>query len=480
MRRQREVSAAPPQTFVSDISERPLHLSRPDQRLRPVTAWLKNASVAVEYATVCLLIWLTNRPSSSPGAGQGSDDIQQFTPSSTVKVDLHQDSSGTVIPASSSPLKSSPTLQPKRPPGKFPRFAVLDDEDLTLDGVLSTISKRSNLNARKMAAVERQKQKDAMEKANDKDEDSLDVVVSPSKPRRDAKEQRAPDARAVLNRTTSVPAPSRRQQQLLQWSGKHKAKKDLTETHAEFAAHKFGHADLKRANGGSRPAGQKQGRDDVVQQTQVNTNLLRRHQYQVTVIAKQKEAKYGGGRHLPPKEPLTVAPSRTTSDSHMNSDSDSDDDYVQDQRSAASSDECDADLHSDDVDCDTTLVRPEGGLSSPLSRQSETAPPMPGVIDSLDEEDDMPTPRLRRPKSRAHRRVEVDSGDENGSTEVAQSRHGGSLEPAVATQPSASIDFAGFGSAGGGFSQLFGETQPQHSSLNVRASRSPMTLMKAG
>lgn len=408
-----------------------------------------------------------SRPSSSPGPGHESDDIQQFTPSSAAKQhDLQQESSGPLIPASSSPSKSSPTLQSKRAPGRFPRFDVLDDdeEEITLDGVITAAAKRKSLNARKQAALEKQRQ--VSRQANENDEDSLDVVLPPTRPKTVGADRQVPDALAIFNRTTSVAAPSKRQQHFAKLSGKQRTRKPLTETHAEYAAQEFGHADLKRRNAGSRPAGQKQGRDEPVQQTQVNDNLLRRHQRQANELAKQKAAKYGGARRLPPKEPLAAVQLHSASGSPADFDSDSDDEYV-DQQSVASSGDPDGDLDSADEAGDTTVVGDGGGGSpNPLSQEGLPVP-VPDAMSNVEEDegDDAATPKLRKPRSRALRRVEFKSEDE--ADDIGRAPESAHIETSFTGGASASPDLAGFGSAGGGFSQLFGETQQQQSSLQV-------------
>lgn len=358
-------------------------------------------------------------------------------------------------------------MQSKRGPSKFPRFGatdVDDEEEITLDGILTKASKRRDLNARKQAALAKQRQQRAA--LGEEDDDSLDIVVSPSKPQNALAGRHAPDARAIFDRTARVPAPTRQKQQLLQWSGKHKPKRAVTETHAEFAAQQFGHADLRRANGGSRPAGQKQGRDEVVEQAQVNDNLLRRHQHQVTEIAKQKEAKYGGSRQLPPKESLAAVQLQSDAGSQASVDSDSDEDYV-DRQSVASSDNKEDDgLHTETHE-DTTVDRrvsldhePEDIVQEVISHANDLV--------NLDDDDDVITPKFKRPKARGVRRVEFESDDEGVGPDPEPETH---AEAAIASQPSApaptSPELAGFGSTGGGFSQLFGETQQEQPDNNV-------------
>lgn len=342
---------------------------------------------------------------------------------------------------------------------------------MTLDGVLNAASKRRSLNARKKAALDRQR--GHLRQQDDKDDDSLDVVQSPSKPKATGTERQQPDARAIFNRTAVTAAPTRPQQQLLMLSGKRRSKNPVTETHVEYAAQKFGHAGLKRDNAGSRPAGQKPGRDEVIQQAQVNDNLLRRHHHQVTAIAKQKEAKYGGTKQLPPKEPLAAVQLHSTSDSRSDADSESDDDYV-DLHSAASSDEHERDLESaDEEDGDRTMVGGTSGSPSPQSCDRRSPPSAAGACSDDDAGDDAATPKLRKPRSRALRRVDFESDDEEIIDSRGLTNESVGCEPTVPSQPqpSASINLAGFGSAGGGFSQLFGETQQQETSLPVSALR---------
>lgn len=353
-------------------------------------------------------------------------------------------------------------MQSKRAPRSFPKFGLLadddgeDEEELTLDGVLTAAAKRKSLDARKKAALE--KLRESSRRAAVKEEDSLDVVLPPPQPSVTAVERQAPDALAIFNRTAAVAAPSKRQQHFSKMAGKHRPRKPLTETHAEYAAQKFGHADLKRSNAGSRPAGQKAGRDEPVQQTQVNDNLLRHHQKQASEISKLKEAKYGGARQLPPKESLAAARLLPASDTQSVDDNDSDDDYV-DQHSVVSTGIRDDDLDSADEDGNTTIV---GEIASHLNSQDAEKE---GELDD-DDGDDVATPRLRKRKSRAPRRFEFQSDDEEDGKSHAQGTAGSEL-PTI-NPPQASLDLAGFESAVGGFSQLFGETQPQNTSLQVR------------
>lgn len=402
------------------------------------------------------------RPSSSPGRGPESDDIQQFTPSSAAKHDGQQASCGPIIPASSSPSKSSPTLQSKRAPGKFPKFGMLDDdlEELTLDGVLAATSKRKSLNARKKAALEQQRESSRRAIAED---DPLDVVLSTPEPNASGKERQAPNALAIFNRTSAVSAPSRRQQHFSKMSGKHKPKKSLTETHAEYAAQEFGHANLKRRNAGSRPAGQKQGRDEPVQQTQVNDNLLRHHQEQANKLSKEKEARYGAARQLPPKEPLAAVHLLPALDSQPADGSDSDDDYVDQQQSVASSSEHEDDGDSADQHGDTTIIGETIDVLSPLVVEGDRH------TEDDEGDDELATLRLRKSRTRAPRRVAFESEDEEDGVDHAQTQKPVGDKPPSTKEPSGSLDLAGFGSVDGGFSQLFGETQPPQSRFQVSA-----------
>lgn len=332
---------------------------------------------------------------------------------------------------------------------------------MTLDSILSTASKRGALDEKKKKALEKQSSA-SLRATQDEEADSLDIVADPTRqPSVSSYAHPLPNARAVLNRTTAIPAPSRQKQQLLRWSGKPpKSKNIVSETHVDFAAHKFGHAELKRVNGGSRPAGQKKGRDEVVQQAQVDYNLLRRHQDQVSAIAKRKEAQYGGAKRLPPKQRLATKDCRTSSPNEDSSDSESDDDYIE-HAAADHSSGCDSEVAAEeeeegDTTITATLAQPSG---PPMTANAAVRSPSK-QRNGFNDEDDDGAPMLRHPK-RPARRVNVDS-DEESSPGLNQSKPdlAAALDADCVDHCSPDLDLAGFDS-GEGFSQLFGQTQ-QH------------------
>lgn len=369
-----------------------------------------------------------------------SDDIQQFTPSSGPNNRRER------LPAKVA-ATSSPTPGPSKVAFNLKDFDDDDEEDDTLHGSLNrrieARGKQDRLKEAKLRALAAMNTKTTAFPVED---DDLIIIPEPKpeeQPRLAFSNHKGPDAR-----------------------GKHAAKKTTTETHMVFAGRQFGHADLKQANGGARPAGQKKGRDQTVTSQQVEAQILARHQEQVRSIVEKKEALYGKGRQLPPKEVLDlskVLAQRSASPDVVADSDDDDDDYAPE----------DADDEADEnergmMDISQTESSHVDAISDEMEGDDDDKENNPGASIAPEEEDETP---LRLPNIRSTRRRVNFASDDEDETPV---KHDTALRDAVegrinagpaagsaqAASPGFDIAF-GSGSFGGsgGFSQLFNETQ---------------------
>ena len=314
----------------------------------------------------------------------------------------------------------------------------------------------------------------------DLDDDDLSIIPAKGKltftpSHRKVPDARGADARGVLSRSSAVPAPTRTRQNVMKWSGK-RAKQDVTETHIDFAGRQFGHAELKRNNAGARPAGQKKGRDEIISQAQVDQQMLARHKKQVRMLAKTKEERFGPGRNLPEKHALDITELVRSSNEETDlvAESDADDsDFAPtgEEDEGAEVAEAEAEGSDDERVSAVQGTHPDelDDVNDDNDADKENQPAPPAAVDDEDDEDDNPFRVSARPSARNRRRV---ASDDEGETEPVRdmSLREAIKKPAAAAKDvgldlaegfdeSDGLDLAGFGSTGGGFSQLFGATQ---------------------
>jgi mediator of replication checkpoint protein 1 len=333
------------------------------------------------------------------------------------------------------------------------------------------MEKQKRLAAVKQALIAHRKKNPPILELNSEDDDGLDVVDE-----EDAKgklsftpsHRKVPDARMALSRASGAAAPSRARQQISRFAGKAAAKHSITETHADFAGRQFSHAQLKNANGRSRPAGQKKGRDEVITHGQVDNQNLARHMEHVHKIKQSKEQLYGSSRELPAKRALDITTLVSSSHESAKGNAASDDD---DSDFAPSGDEEGSDAEDlgtgpsaiqDTLPEDDEQEDEDGNADEDEDKENQPVP----VVEQDDEEEN---PFKARATATRRRQVVTSDDEGDGQDQVRDT----SLREAVKSQPTKAqtqiaggddrfgeeIDFGGFGSAGGGFSQLFGATQ---------------------
>lgn len=298
--------------------------------------------------------------------------------------------------------------------------------------------------------------------------------------------RRGPDAKAVLRRDNTVSAISKQRQDQLRLAGRSARHKDddASETFVAFAARTFNHADLKRANGGAKPAERKAGRDRPVDAKSLDAMMKASHQRQVAAVQKKKEEDWGRARALPQRQEQDVeklldmtakADARGAEDGEDEEDEDGDYD-PEDEDSAdevvhfsGEEDDEGAEDEEGGSDVENELEMSEGDKENvPLSSTSKQ-------YGEDEDEDDEPAPLKVVRKARASNRAIVDSDDEEMTPRRPTEPRQPLSEVSAPAQADATpkgieptfVDLAGFGSGGGsgsgsgspGFSQLFEATQ---------------------
>lgn len=381
------------------------------------------------------------------------EDIKQFTPSSGRTRRLGSYSAG--------PSQLVVPLQPSSPtPQRHDRLSVdgLDDDDeVTLDEALRVARDRSERQARLMAMKKEALLRAAVKQTSSSDDDELSIVSDPVRP-----ELPRPDRFPGRQSKLGGPHPSKNEQIIRRFAGKPAHKPEvLSETHLDFAAGAFDHANLKNVNAGSRPAGQKKYHAQVITHAQAEANLRKRHLEQVRRVSQIKEEKYGKSRALPPKQAADIPLEQVDATQDPSDDSDDDSDFAPDAKADP------ADEHDQSSQADSE--NDEDKENQPL--------PSTGVrnVDKDDEESEEHVRPLRRHRP-ARRIAEVSDDDE----ENPQPQRDISLRKAV-DLPVASVGCAmpDFEADNDSFSQLFAETQLPGGLEDVRlphsfANTSPM------
>jgi len=283
--------------------------------------------------------------------------------------------------------------------------------------------------------------------------------------------RRGPDARAILQRNLGSEAPTmtKNRQKILRYAGKSSraVQDDVTETHVDFAAKAWKHGEMKNANGGAVPAGQKKGRDVVITRAQLDHAMRMKHKEQTEKLRKKKEEEWGRARLLPEKteQDIDALVAATAQQSTENEDSDEEDeDFVPEGDEDILVEEGDEVLHhsgeetegDDEVEEDDHDSNELADEVEPISTEEGAKP------DSIDDDEEV---QVIRRKARPVYRVAFGSDDEEATPRATQKRTAAvvaSSPTRIRSEPDfgGSIDLGGFGDdAEGGFSQLFEATQ---------------------
>ena len=469
-------------------------------------------------------------PSSSPLQTTPPDDIASFTPSSHDRIRMPVKSSVSMSKMSiEGHRSSSPTpafdLRPKASVNATVVPATSDgqEDDERIPDLMAALERERAIDAadeiRKARAerLYRVKQEALVAKAkvttpaadaNADDDDDNDFTILPDQqtpvPVRQARFDRgsSPSAKAIFGKGKASPAISKQRQDLLRRAGRStRPRSDLTETYVEFAGKTFDHAGLRRANGGTKRAGQKNGRDVVISQQQANGLLYKSHMVQVAGVRTQKEEDFGKVRNLPQKQVRDMSAlieasakyaDRAMSRNDADEDADEeDDDFVPEDEIDEEGPLSGEDEEMGDEEIGSPQAREDAAsgsdiehIGSPIAGSAEDANKenepasidlmgRSGVVIEDEMEDDTPMIK-RRPRPSA--RIATDSDDEDSA--VAPRAPLAEITPQserrTAPTPSPALDLAGFGDGGSpSFSQLFEPTQLNGPSANV--SYYPMT-----
>ncbi|KAL1405186.1 hypothetical protein Q8F55_008811 [Vanrija albida] len=441
--------------------ERPVTLSRTQTERRPVSEWLQRADGAV-------------RTQALPPAASTPEDIQQFPPSS-LPAQRSSDPAGPGRTVNFQKPTSSPTPLARRPTG-IPATSAASDSDSEPEDILQALEKaerkserKKNLDGIKRKAMEAKALRRAEPNGSD-DELSVLPVTTTSKVG-----TKASTPQSIISGRIAAAAPNKQKQNLMRISGARvgAGRRVVTETHLQFAGKDFDHANQKMANAGSRPAGQKQGRDNIISQLQMQAQMQANHKKQVLDLKTAKERQFGKGRQLPAKQAIDLA-AMTNGLAQHGSDQDDmasdegDSDYDPEPHSG---DEGDL-IIGDDVDdaasngsvVGDSVVQPTSREETP---QADTNPGRNRQVAFVDPEDDEPdlVTQPRRHPSRRARRVAADSESETEDAEPPAPQTATEIGTAASN---VTVGFGDFGDGFGadGFSQLFETTQAAVGSEN--------------
>ncbi|ORX34134.1 hypothetical protein BD324DRAFT_636765 [Kockovaella imperatae] len=465
--------------------ERDFVPSRPEVNRLPISSFLLSASKVLRRDVPGLTH--EQSPPTSPSQTTPPDEIASFTPSSNDHNRIRGKSSivndhSVDHAVSSSPTprirqvldRADSTVIPATSDGadehedeRIPDLAnVLALEDAKREKEARLKAQAERLNRAKAAALKAKAERAAATPDDDDDFTILPDMQTP-RPRARFASTKSPAAKAVLQKSTKSPAITKQRQDLLRRAGKSTRTKpsNVTETYMDFAGKTWDHAGLRRANGGSRPAGQKSGRDAIITTEQMNARIQAGHLAQVAGYRSQKESEWGRVRQLPEKKvpdiqaliEASAAVSRQIEDDREGDESD-DEDFVPDEEEendGESEDEV-KDVEGAGSALDETEFGEEEGFGSESGQSSHGTDkenrPNPIVLQLVDEDEEEDTPIMKR-KPRI--RVALDSDDE----EQHPTRLPLEELPVPQAHHETSLDLAGFDQGSPGFSQLFEPTQ---------------------
>jgi hypothetical protein len=331
-------------------------------------------------------------------------------------------------------------------------------------------ARRRVLQRRKQEQLKNLKWTGGHDKGHSDDDLSIIPKAQPAVRFADVKPSTSRNARNVLEDFVNSSASSRRQQAVLQFTGKRSSgNEDLTETMVDFAGKTFKHGDLRNMNGGSRPAGQKANKSRPITARDLDVMMREKHRLQAQKIQQTKEKAFGvRKRPVPSRESVDfeaqIEELRAREAMRMQYDDEEEDEDEEDEDYQGSGDE------EDGV---------EGGDEGEVQYSGEE-----DAIEAIgDEEEDQQSEagtevdedQENQPLSQVGDKV-AESVDQESPLKPSSLPKGDTpppnREPLAEILPtqtdnapveldSTFVDISGFGSGGGspGFSQLFEATQ---------------------
>ncbi|WRT65956.1 uncharacterized protein IL334_002907 [Kwoniella shivajii] len=484
--------------------ERPVAFSRPETTHLPISAWLQQANVAVkpkqspEIKAAVPGLTFANSPKTSPShLTPPDDDIIGFTPSSGLRHPLNTASTSKI----SIDNPNTPTPAPSRKdkgkhkvvvPGTSEGVEADEDEEQDFSTFMDHERVRDAEKADRAARKKRLdeikqlalKQRDTIlnlgstnHSSENEDEFEIELEEEEIFPKQEP-QGRIIGAKAVLSKSSGKPVISKQKQGYLARAGKlHKAKPqhDVSETYVEFAGKAFSHANQKQLNGGSKPAGQKKGREEVISQDAMERAIRMKHHQQVIALARKREEEFGRKRVLPQRVERDIealVESTLDQEKEGSEDEDEDEDYNPEaededgeERMVWSGEEAEEGSDEDEEGTEKSAKDGQGEKENEVKVTASIA------LDADDDDEDV-TPMPKR-KPRASARFAFDSDDEDAQSRIRSSPSVQRTPLAEVPAPQSTIkaaqedgfggfDLAGFGSGSGsqgGFSQLFDATQ---------------------
>lgn len=230
------------------------------------------------------------------------EEITAFTPSSTARQDQKRPANGKrqmIVPGTSSPTPlgpgpeeeaSVPAWDEETKP--LPNFGDLIAEDMAKIAKAEEVeARRRILQRRKQEQMNNLKWTGGHDHGHSDDDLSIMPKVQPAVRFVDIKPSTSRNARNVLENFVNSSASSRRQQAVLQFTGKRSSgNEDLTETMVDFAGKTFKHADLRNM---ARPAGQKSNKSKPITAKDLDVMMREKHRQQAQKIQQTKEKAFG-------------------------------------------------------------------------------------------------------------------------------------------------------------------------------------------
>ncbi|WVF70952.1 hypothetical protein IAT40_005747 [Kwoniella sp. CBS 6097] len=492
--------------------EKPVYVSRPSPERLPISAWVTNANLAVRAPEPKprvserpgQLKLQTRQPSASP-----ADEISAFTPSSAPREPLTGHSKPSVVTVHSSPTPITRKSKGKSKvvvPGTSDAAEEVDVESQNLDSFFASETQREKDEAARQANFKKlQEFKQQHARAppaklhlgpakSGSDDDDFEFEDEEPTPRKEITKSIAigqaavkagrGGAKGVLLKDSAQPSVSRQKQMLLQRackSARNQHHEEISETYFDGAGRAFRHSDQKQMNAGSKPAGQKHGRDTALTPQAVEAYIKQSHQRQVVAIQKKKEEDYGRTRRLPQRVEQEVPILADVSNPEADEGSDDeagDENYAPDGEGEEEDDRMAWSGEEADEGSEAEVEEEESEGTSRVDGEEidqENEPVVSAAPAEEDDEEEALSTFKRKP--RASRRA-IDSDDEDSITRPLAKSSPAQRTPlrevptpqlqAEATAKDngdnefGDFDIGGFGSGiegSQGFSQLFGATQ---------------------
>ena len=218
-----------------------------------------------------------------------------------------------IVPGTSSPTPLAATQQEANVPGwdeeitPLPSLKEFMEEETAKAARAEFIeARRRVLQRKKQEQLKNLKWTGGQHKDHSDDDLSIMPKAQPAVRFAELKPSTGRNARNVLEDFVNSSASSRRQQAVLQFTGKRSSgNEDLTETMVEFAGKTFKHGDLRNTNGGSRPAGQKANKSRPITARELDAMMREKHRLQAQKIQQTKEKAFGvRKRPVPSRESI--------------------------------------------------------------------------------------------------------------------------------------------------------------------------------